>query len=87
MLNCPEKTKVSVITNASDVYDIKNIDWEKDYISCFVIKILFAICILAPSEDKKRSVVISSFFMLKNLFYKSSFITQSILGNKIRAIT
>ena len=30
MLNCPEKAKISAITNASDVDNIENIDQEKE---------------------------------------------------------
>ena len=41
---------------------------------------------VASSKDKEKSLIISLSFISKNLFYKSLFILQYILGNKIMAI-
>lgn len=58
MLNCPAKAKVSVIIDIANVDNIKNIKQKKKY---FLPK------------TKKKSFIISSSFMLKNLCYKSLF--------------
>ena len=71
MLNHPKKVKISAITDVLDIDNIENIDQRKK---------------VTPSKHEKRSLIISSSFISKDLFCESLFIIQYILKNKIMAI-
>ena len=57
MLNYLEKAKIFAISDFLDINNIKNIDQKK----------------VAPFKNKKKSLIISSFLMSKNLFCENLF--------------